>query len=1076
MLFVSSLSNKTATFFLLQGIAEEEVGNFDGAGNEGTSGLVNFGNTCFLNAAIQALANDHPFANELLALASGGNLPKVPGEDEKVLVTPLLASTISAMWRSRAESVAPFAFFEEVGRVPASIFGDPRVQQDTSEFLQWLIDRLATETGGSGTPSFIENVMELQQRSLVTCETCSNPSSAPVFAPLTILNAPVAAHSLFGCIESYFRREDIDDYDCSICMSHQPASKIFTLTELPATLVVQLGRFSFNGNGSKNSARVGISTDIDLEPFVSENDGDTETETRYNLRSVVVHLGDSLESGHYITVLFAPDGSLVVKNDTKTRTVRNPSEKKDLMNDILTGGFLFFYGRQNRAEKTGDYNADVAELETYNPIQLTSLIAKIDRLKHVNLKAALAAKFTSNADADRELRRLRREIRSADDEGKAKYRPHLLALVEIVRDRSETKSAGGIDDEDDDSDDEHVEVSTGRSSKSGSARASKTTLRASKKTARASKAGGGGSEAKTNAANRKFNSKGNPLRNDNAGSCEGDHVYNVNDNDAAAANAVPVITGVKDQRKAMRDNLAVCSGIEQCTAKLIDDATDDLQYKQVQKDVGQGQAQFRGSASFTNHNDDRGGTRSTDHSTKAKKSIDKFVNSMKQFLIKHGMDPEDEGLVDAYSILFQRGGGMGLHPDAAKKDYPHLHFVRLVFSRGGSGTIDFVSHFFETGDGRATQRDPNHQSPITIATEEGYHVYGMSALMSGMYALCWTNEERTRGIQQKHRVNTIPLDGNQRANIVVTAPFRKWENVEKVLAAINGELFSLFPDGPQLEATDGAKQAAVDAVNRKDVVLCESDEVNACEFCSNGQAVTALRPTSGGGERGSCPPIYCGSCVAQKVENKEHVISDFIPPERYPMDCQCGRDKVGNCSSCHIHFGEEKKCLGCKKKGCYREWNWCYNCIANHVPRKETKCLGCKKKGCYRLRMKCRDCLGIGICAKCKGDKEAGNKKYCDACEPLCKVEGCTNERRSHLKGRAHNQRCSEHSLRRGQGTKHCAKCGGDKGKGNSSKWCPSCKNICKICDAVLTAERKKKKAGRGDYCSNEHWEASRKK
>ena len=60
------------------------------------------------------------------------------------------------------------------------------------------------------------------------------------------------------------------------------------------------------------------------------------------------------------------------------------------------------------------------------------------------------------------------------------------------------------------------------------------------------------------------------------------------------------------------------------------------------------------------------------------KSIHEFLSSMKQFLIEHGMDPEDEGLVEAYSILFQRGGGMGWHPDAAKKDYPHLHFVRFV--------------------------------------------------------------------------------------------------------------------------------------------------------------------------------------------------------------------------------------------------------------------------------------------------------------------------------------------------------------------------------------------------------------
>lgn len=920
----------------------------------------------------------------------------------------------------------------------------------------------------------IRDLFEIKQILKRSCSYCGRVSSTGETLLMLNLEIPSNATSVGECLSNAFKEELLEEYKCDGCGVQDRCSKTPLICRSSPILAIQLKRFAVVDESSPQKITRLIRfplTGLDISQYVVSGGQDAV----YDVFAVMNHMG-TIGSGHCFTHAMGRDGQWYVHDDVRNIMPIPTSE-------VITNEAYVILARR-RDVPSGNVVSHVDEEDGDEVVAMDeSPEPEVTRQEkdEEELKATLATKFPSNAGADRELRRLRREILSADEEVKAKYRPQLLALVEVIGDRSET--AGGVDDKEEDSDDEHVEGSTGRGRKSGSA--------SSKKTARASKASGGGSKASSGGssagdigtsskairrANRKVNSNGDPLRNDWGGSCCGDHVWNVNVNRSASARAVPVLTNVADQRSALRDNLAVCSGIDQRTAELIDNATDDVQYKQCPKDVGQGQAQFRGSASFTHHGDGLGGTRSTDHGAKAMKSIHEFLNSMKQFLIEHGMDPEDEGLVEAYSILFQRGGGMGWHSDAAKKDYPHLHFVRFVFSRGGSGAIDFVSKFFETGDDQATKRDPNHQSLITVATGEGYHLYGMSPRMSGMYALCWTNDERSRGIQQQHRVNTIPLDGNQRSNIVITAPFRRWEDVEKVLAAINGKLFSLFPTSTQLEATDRAKRAAVDAVNRKAVVLCESDEVYDCEFCRHGQAVTALRPESGGGERGSCPPTHCGRCIAQMVDSNEHAIGDFIPVERYPMDCQCGRDAAGNTRSCIVHLGEQSSCLGCKKKGCYRDRKWCFDCIRKGIPGKEKRCNECNEMGCHRLALKCRDCLGIGFCSKCGGDKEAGNLKYCNACEPLCKAQGCTNERRSHVNCKYDRQHCFEHRRKYGAGRKPCAKCGGDKGKGNSGKWCPSCSNKCKICDAVLTTERKKVTGGRQHYCSNEHFEAARKK
>ena len=344
-----------------------------------------------------------------------------------------------------------------------------------------------------------------------------------------------------------------------------------------------------------------------------------------------------------------------------------------------------------------------------------------------------------------------------------------------------------------------------------------------------------------------------------------------------------------------------------------------------------------------------------------------------------------------------------------------------------------------------------------------------------MIANCFTKADKSEAIQQKHAVQRLPLSGNQRINLVTTAPFPSKEASDCFLAIFNRELFSLYPNGRQVKATNKMKEAAIKMVNSKGIVLCKSDERYDCQYCDDDEAITAIRPENGGGERHSCPPTHCGKCVAEQVESGDHSIGDFIRADRFPMDCQCGRDALATMKSCSIHHGEKKKCNGCPKLGCYRNSTWCLECINNDVPGKDKKCNGCPAIGCYRLGLLCRGCLGdIGACSKCGGDKEAGNHKYCDSCEPLCKEKGCTRLRRSHL-FKTSSHLCAVHGDRK-RGKKPCAKCGKDRGKGNKSSWCPPCNDICKKCDEVLTDNRKKMSSPNKYYCSKKCLLASQSK
>jgi len=274
------------------------------------TGIINFGQTCYMNATLQALSATLPLSTFFMDDAFKAQLQRDNWRGSKGVMTEIYVNVVRSLWKGDVEAIRPLTLRSYVKRICDAFNNDD--QQDAKEFLELLLDQLHEDVNAmwSRTPlkaltaeqearresmptflvaktewdrfthrslSFVQGLFAGQHASKLTCLTCAFTSTTyEAFTALSVEIPPKSGPggiTLDDCLRSYCSEEQLltdNAWHCPRCKTTRDAAKRITLTRAPQFLVVHFKRFattasssSFSLRSNKGTARK-ISTPVDF--------------------------------------------------------------------------------------------------------------------------------------------------------------------------------------------------------------------------------------------------------------------------------------------------------------------------------------------------------------------------------------------------------------------------------------------------------------------------------------------------------------------------------------------------------------------------------------------------------------------------------------------------------------------------------------------------------------------------------------------------------------------------------------------------------------------------------------------
>lgn len=272
------------------------------------AGLINVGNTCFLNSVLQCLTYCPPLYN-FLVKSNGGHSNHCKISSFCMLCE--MEKHIKRIKNSSVTAIKPLSIVQRLKYINKSFqFGR---QEDAHEFLRYIIDHmwkaclmnLDINTKVNKLDPRIKETTTINHifggyhRSQVLCLSCNSRSNTFDFFMDFILDIR-NAKSLEDALKQFTRPETLENenaYKCCKCRKKVAAKKKFTVYKAPNVATFQLKRFDSDRIfGGKVTKFISYPEELDLRPFMADP---TKTPIKYILSSVLVHVGFSSNSGHY---------------------------------------------------------------------------------------------------------------------------------------------------------------------------------------------------------------------------------------------------------------------------------------------------------------------------------------------------------------------------------------------------------------------------------------------------------------------------------------------------------------------------------------------------------------------------------------------------------------------------------------------------------------------------------------------------------------------------------------------------------------------------------------------------------
>ena len=251
-------------------------------------GIKNYGNTCFINVALQCLLSNPTISNLL-------NNIQINSRQMSLLKHIKNLSLEYNDPNHNQKVIYPEKFVKLfLKKYPLFIEGQ---QQDSQEFLV-VLNNFFEEDFKNNNIIFLDN--NLQDRNLNNllklkmcdkkeCQICKGVTSINTLSYQLDVQIPPEVNSVIEAFSNYEIMEGINCVYCDICQQRTIQKKEIIITELPKILIINLKRNQFSIETLMPS-KIKRHITFEMTLQLIEND----LVVNYNLVAVVVHLGETI--------------------------------------------------------------------------------------------------------------------------------------------------------------------------------------------------------------------------------------------------------------------------------------------------------------------------------------------------------------------------------------------------------------------------------------------------------------------------------------------------------------------------------------------------------------------------------------------------------------------------------------------------------------------------------------------------------------------------------------------------------------------------------------------------------------
>ncbi|KAI2794415.1 hypothetical protein POX_a01014 [Penicillium oxalicum] len=362
------------------------------------TGLHNFGVTCYMNSTIQCLSATVMMSKFFIDDRYRHYVQK-NWKGSQGVMPGLYANLIRSLWKGDVEIIMPTSFRNFCGRLNREWAIDR--QQDAKEFFDFLVDCLhedlninwqrnplrplttSQEMQRERMPvqkvseiewnryshredSFISSLFAGQHASRLRCTTCRQTSTTyEAFYSISVEIPAEGTGDIYQCLRSYCQEEMLSGdevWKCPYCKCDRIATKQIIVTRAPQILVVHFKRFS----ASKTQSARKIHTPIEFplhglrmddyivqyphakssgDVGVSSSIGPATPPFTYDAFGVLKHIGSSMGSGHYVSLVRDAERQCWRKFDDDRVTDFNPRDLRPRDRLQNEQAYIVFYER-----------------------------------------------------------------------------------------------------------------------------------------------------------------------------------------------------------------------------------------------------------------------------------------------------------------------------------------------------------------------------------------------------------------------------------------------------------------------------------------------------------------------------------------------------------------------------------------------------------------------------------------------------------------------------------------------------------------------------------------------------------